>query len=119
MTSSPPIRTSSSCDDRVIGLEGPAGALVRLGDAQHFVHAIENPDQLRVDLVRADDAEHGARRTGRSVHVHAQFDKARNHHVDLRLGGPFLHYDDHDVTLRLLNCLVAHLPRAPLVLLRR
>ena len=47
-------------DDRVLGLERPARALVGLGDAQHLVHAIENPDQLRVDLVRTDHAEHGA-----------------------------------------------------------
>ena len=83
------------------------------------MHAVEDADQLRVDLVRADDAEHRARRARRSVHVHAQFDEARDHRVDLRLGGPFLHYDDHDITLRLLNCLAARLPRAPLVSLRR
>ena len=29
-------------DDGVLGLEGAAGALVRLGDAQHLVHAVED-----------------------------------------------------------------------------
>ena len=106
-------------DDRVLGLEGPAGALVGLGDAQHLVHAVEDPDQLRIDLVRTDDAEHRPRGARRSVHVHAQFDEARDDRVDLRLGGPFLHYDDHDITLRLLDSHAARLPRAPLAAPRR
>ena len=49
-------------EDGVFGLEGAAGELVRLGDAQHFVHAVQQLDQARIDLAAADHAEHGARR---------------------------------------------------------
>ena len=40
MTSSPPIADVADRDDGVLGLEGAARQLVRLGDAQHFVHAL-------------------------------------------------------------------------------
>ncbi len=100
ITSSPPTRTSSTDDDRVLRLERAAGALVRLADPQHLVDAVEDPDQLGIDLVGADDAEDGARDAGRTVHIHPQLDQARNHRINLRLGGALVHYDDHVITLR-------------------
>ena len=84
-------------DDRVLRLEGAAGPLVWLRDAQHLVHAVEDADELRIDLVRTHDAQHGARCAGRPVHVHAQFDQPRDHRVDLYLGGTLFHHDDHDL----------------------
>ncbi len=96
ITSSPPIRTSSRIDHRVFRLEGAARALVGLGDAQHLVHAVEDADQLRVDFVRTDDAQHGAGRSRRPMHVHPQLDQPRDDRVDLNLGGPLFHDDDHD-----------------------
>src|SRR5205823_5223925 len=87
-------------DDGVLRLEGAAGALVRLADAQHLVHAVEDPDQLGIDLVRADDAEHRARDARRPVDVHPQLDEARDDGINLRLGGALAHYDDHVITLQ-------------------
>ena len=83
MTSSPPIRTSPIVDDGVLRLERAAGQLVRLGDAQHLVDAVQQLDQPRVDLAAADHAEHRARGAGRAVHVHAHLhevgdDRARS-----------------------------------------
>ena len=72
ITSSPPMRSSPIVMIGVVGLEGAAGQLVGLRDAQHFVHAVHQLDQPRIDLAAADDAEHDARRAGRAMHVHAQ-----------------------------------------------
>ena len=44
-------------DDGVLRLEGAACALVRLRDAEHLVDAVEDPDQLGIDLVGTDDTE--------------------------------------------------------------
>jgi hypothetical protein len=96
ITSSPPIRTSSIV---TIVSSGLNERLARLYGSQHFVHAVEDPDQLGIDLVRTDHAEHRAGGARRAMHVHAEFDETRNHRIDLRLGGPFLHHDDHDLFL--------------------
>ena len=45
ITSSPPIRTSPTVTTVSVRLEGAAGQLVRLGDAQHLVHAVQHLDQ--------------------------------------------------------------------------
>src|SRR6266850_1189196 len=87
-------------DKGVLGLEGAARALVRLRDAEHLVDAVEDADQLGVDLVGADDAQHGSRHPRRTVNVHPQLDEARDHGIDLRLGGALVHYDDHVITLQ-------------------
>ena len=89
------------CDDRVLRFEGAARAFVRLGDAQHLVNAVEDPDQLGIDLVRADHAEHGSRDARRPVDVHPQLDEALDHGINLRLRGALAHDDDHVITLRL------------------
>jgi hypothetical protein len=86
-------------NDRVLRLERAAGELVRLADAQHLVHAVENADQAGVDLVGAHDAKHRAGRPRRPVHVHPQLDQPRDDGVDLFLRRAFLHYDNHDVLL--------------------
>ena len=99
ITSSPPIRTSPTVIDRRLRLERPARELVRLGDAQHLVDAVEHLDQPLVGMPLADGAEHGARHAGRPVHVHAHLDEARDDLFDLRLGGPFFHYYDHGFCL--------------------
>ncbi len=44
-------------DDRVLLLERAARELVRLGDAQHFVHARLHFEQLRVAVAVADRAD--------------------------------------------------------------
>jgi hypothetical protein len=84
-------------DDRVFGLVTATRTLVRLGDAQHFVDAVENLDHFLLDLAGADDPKHRARGARRSVYVHPQLDEPRDDRVDLRLGGPLFHYNNHDV----------------------
>ena len=82
-------------DDGVFRLERAAGALVGLGDAQHLVHAVKELDELLLDLVGADDAEHRPRGAGRAVHVHPELDQPGDDRVDLRLRGALLHDDNH------------------------
>ena len=83
-------------DHGVFRLVGAARALVGLADPQHFVHAVEDADQLGIDFVRTDDTQNGAGRSRRPMHVHPQFDQACDHRVDLNLGGPLFHDDDHN-----------------------
>ena len=62
------------------GLKRAAGELVRLGDPQHFLHAVEHLDQRGVELpVAADRADHGPQRAGRPVHVEAHLHELRDH----------------------------------------
>jgi hypothetical protein len=59
------------------------------------VDAVEHFDQPLVRLPLADRAEHGAGDAGGPVDVHSHLDEASDDHLDLRLGGAFLHYHDH------------------------
>ena len=86
-------------EDGVVGLEGAAGELVGLADAQHFVDAVEHLDEARVDLAAADDAEHGARGAARAVHVHAELDEVGDDLFDLRVARALFHDDNHDLLL--------------------
>ena len=52
ITSSPPIRTSPIEIDAVLRLERAARELVRLGDAEHFLHAVEHFEQPRIAAAR-------------------------------------------------------------------
>jgi hypothetical protein len=45
--------------------------------------------------VNSDGAEDGVRFAGRAVNVEAAGDEAVDDMLDLGVGGPFLHYDDH------------------------
>ncbi len=53
--------------------------------------------------VNADRAKHGVRFASGAVHVKTAGDKAVNHVLDLGVGGPFLHYDDHKLFSVLLR----------------
>ena len=108
ITSSPPMRTSPMVTTVSSGLKVRLASLY--GSVMRSTSCTPSSmlDELRVDLVRADDAEHRARRAGRAVHVHAQLDQPRDDRVDLRLGGAFFHYDDHDAHS---HCLPDGLPR--------
>ena len=84
-------------DDGVLGPIAAARPLVGLGDAHHLVDAFENADHFLVHFAGADHAEHRPGCSRRPVHVHPQLHQPGDNHVDLRLGGPLFHYNDHDV----------------------
>ena len=78
------------------GLERAAGQLVRLGDAQHFLHALEHLDQRGVELaIAADRADDRPQRSRRAVHVEAHLDELRDDVLHLLVFRTFLHYDNH------------------------
>ena len=62
----------------------------------HLVHAGHQLDQPRIDLAAADHAQHDARRAGRSVHVHSEFDELRDHRFDFGVARPLFHDNNHD-----------------------
>ena len=83
-------------EHRVLALEGAAGEFVRLGDAHHFVHPVEDLEQPRITVAsRAHRAEHGALGAGRAVHVEPLLDEVRDDVLDLLFGGAFCHHDNH------------------------
>ena len=88
-------------NDGVFGAEGAAGALIRLGDPKHFVNAVENGNQIGIDLLCADDAKDSPADAGRPVDVHTQLDETLDDRVNLRLGGALVHHYDHISTLTL------------------
>src|SRR5262245_21080946 len=87
-------------DDGVLRSEGAAGTFVRFRNAQHLVDPVENANQLGIDLVGADHAEHRTRHAGGSMNIHPELDQTLDDGVDLRLCGPLVHYYDHVTTLR-------------------
>src|SRR6266851_1233759 len=74
----------ADADHGAFRLERAAGELVRLRDAQDFVHAIEQLDDALVRVALPHRAEDRARHAGRSVHVHAHLDETGDHLFDLR-----------------------------------
>jgi hypothetical protein len=82
-------------DDGVFLLEGAARQLVRLSDAHDLVDTRHQLDQPRVDLAATHHAEHDARRTGRAMHVHAEFDELRDHRFDFGVAGALFHHYNH------------------------
>ncbi len=83
-------------DHGVLGLERAARKLVRLGDPVHFLDAVQDFEQRRVELARpADRAEHGTERPARSMHVEAHFRQFRDDALHLRVARPFPHHNDH------------------------
>ena len=85
------------------GLKRPARELVRLGDPVHLLDAVVHFEQRRVELPRAADrAEHRARRAGRPVDVEAHLRQLGDDALNLRVGRPFLHDDDHGYCFFLL-----------------
>ena len=97
-------------DDRAVRLERAAGQLVRLGDPQHFVDAVEHLDQPVVGMPLPDRAEHRARDAGRAVHVHAHLHEPRDDLLDLRFGGPFFHHYYHGFCLLQYRLVVMSVP---------
>ena len=90
-------------DDAVFRLERAAGQLVRLGDPQDFLHAVQHLEQPWVaGPVAAHRADDGAKRARRAVHVEAHFHELRNDALDLFVGGALLHDYDHDYLFELL-----------------
>src|SRR4029077_17737478 len=82
-------------DDGVLVPERPARELVWLGDPHHLVDAFHHLDEARVGTLLSDDTEHRARDARRAMDVHAEFNQPGDDLLDLRLGGPFFHYDNH------------------------
>ena len=95
ITSSPPIRTSPTTTTVFSGLKVRLASLYGSRDAQHFVHAVLDLDQLRIAGAVADGANDRARRARRSMHVKPHLDELRDHRLNLRFGCPLLHDDNH------------------------
>src|SRR5437867_302780 len=49
----------------------------------------------RIEIARADAAEHGVQDAGRAVYVETQIHQPVDHGLNLRFGSAFLHYDYH------------------------
>ena len=82
--------------------EGTTGQLVRLGDADHLVHAVQYLDETGVDrspALAAHGPHHRARGTGRAVGVEPHLDQLCDHMLDLGFGRVLFHHDNHDVNL--------------------
>ena len=91
-------RNIADSDDRVLGPEGPARELVRLGDAEDLLDAVEDLDQPGIADLPPDRADDRPQRAGRPVHVEAHFDQLCDDALDLLAGRAFLHYYNHKET---------------------
>src|SRR6267143_1799242 len=88
--------TAAEIDDSAFGLELAAGQLEGLRDAHDFAHAFEQLEIAMVEVAMdADGAEDGVRFAGGTMNVKAAGDEAVDDMLDLGVGGPFLHHDDH------------------------
>src|SRR5690242_15287082 len=88
--------TTAKVDDGAFGPELAAGKFEGLRDAHDFAHAFEQFEVAMIEVaVHADSTKNGMRFTGRAVHVEAAGDQAVDDVLDLGLGGPFLHHNDH------------------------
>jgi len=88
-------------DEVSSGLKVRLARLVRLRDAEQPRGRRRGCQSARGRSWWApDDAQHGSRHPRRTVNVHPQLDEARDHGIDLRLGGALVHYDDHVITLQ-------------------
>jgi len=96
-TSGPPIfYAAAEIDDGAFRLELAAGELEGLRDAHDFAHAFEQLEIAMIEVaVNADGAEDRVRFASGAMDVEAAGDEAVDNMLDLGVGGPFLHYDDH------------------------
>ena len=116
ITSSPPIRTSSIVTTVSSGLKVRLASLY--GSVMRSTSCTPSSSSISSlsTLCPARPTPSTVRVTpGRPVHVHAQLDEAGDDRLDLRLGGPFFHDDDHDSTPPLLR-ICTPLSRSRLVL---
>src|SRR5436190_6056926 len=88
--------TPAQIDDGAFGLKLAAGKFERLSNAHDLAHAVEQFEVAVIEVaVNADGAEDGVRFAGGAVNVEAAGDEAVDDMLDLGVGGPFLHHDDH------------------------
>src|SRR5256886_2182370 len=88
--------TPAQIDDGAFGLKLAAGKFERLSNAHDLAHAVEQFEVAVIEVaVYADGAEDGVRFAGGAVNVEAAGDEAVDDMLDLGVGGPFLHHDDH------------------------
>src|SRR5216683_99189 len=88
---------AAEIDDGAFGLELAAGEFERLGNAHDFAHAVEQFEVAMIEVaVNADGAEDGVRLAGGAVNVEAAANEPVDDMLDLGVGGPFLHHDDHE-----------------------
>ncbi len=74
--------------------------LWRRSHAHNLAHAFEQFEVAMIEVaVHAHGAEDGMRFAGGAVNVEAAGDKAVDDMLDLGVGSPFLHHDDHKRSL--------------------
>src|SRR6185295_28082 len=89
---------------RSTGAKGPAGELVGRHDAVRFFDALHHFERGDIELFfSAHAAENSMHHARRAVDIESEFDQAIDHILYLRLGGAFLHYDEHRLTFALLS----------------
>src|SRR5947207_1165184 len=88
--------TPAEIDDGTFGLKLAAGKFERLSNTHDLAHPVEQFEVEVIEVaVNADGAEDGVRFAGGAVNVEAAGDEAVDDMLDLGVGGPFLHHDDH------------------------
>ena len=112
ITSSPPIRTSPTVTTVSSGLNVRLASLY--GSEMRTTSCTPSSISIEpgVGLPLPDGAEDGARHAGRAVHVHAHLDQPRDDVLDLRLGRPFFHHDNHGCLACLQCCVIPTAPTA-------
>ena len=65
------------------------------------MHALLYREQLRIADALSDRADHGARRSRRSMDVETHLDELCDDGLNLLFGRPLLHDNDHDALIQI------------------